>query len=62
MTRPLSPDALEALLAMKAATNRTDVIRLAMAAVLQGAPAAVAHEAVRIWARENEPQTIWSHA
>jgi len=55
MTRPLSPEATATLLAMSTATNRPDAYRLVMAAVLQGAPAAVAYEACQKWEAANAP-------
>lgn len=60
--RPLSPEATAALLAMSTATTRPDAYRLAMAAVLYGASAAVAYEACQQWEKANAPQTIRSDA
>jgi len=62
VTSLLPPDATAALLEMSTATTRADAYRLAMVAVLHGAPAAVAHEACQRWEVANAPQTIRSHA
>ncbi|WP_372730058.1 hypothetical protein [Nocardioides sp.] len=54
----MTPDATAALLAMQFAVTPRDALLWAMRAVLNGCPAATAHEAWTRWDAANRPQVI----